>query len=252
MTPSKTDWPVDKPLDAGQVRSMVLENLRLQADKGDDYFSVQHLVHPEQIAIDLEMRPSDRQIFPRVNRDSFPAVANSFVARLLRVGILEPWFAESRSMLQVVVPPARRGALESLDAVAHHEAGVLVELLEDAPLRESASLQISTGAQAHTVVREAVTVVEARLRAESGISSSDASSRQILAALAFKVDGGRLVYSTEPDVQEGMMRMFQGYFAVIANEPHHALPTYASPEVMRILVLSDYLLRVIARSQVRR
>lgn len=248
MTPNTTDWPVDRPLDAGQVTSMVLESLRLQADKEDVYFLAQHLVDPERLAIDLNI--ADRETFMRVNYGSFPAIANSFVARLVRIGILEPWFPDNRPMVHVVVPPGRRSALESLEAVNRHATVTLVEVLEDVPLRESSVRSISSGAEAHTVVRDAVTMVEARLRDKLGIAGDRARGRQDLIGLAFNLRNGRLRYSEEGAVQEGIMKLFQGFFAVIGTEPHHAMPTYGSSEVAKILVMSDYLLGVIAESKV--
>lgn len=240
--------PTNRPLTEGEIIEVVLRGLREKADQSEE-FSMQQFVSAEALANVLGFTNQDRLAFAKANRDSLPPVANALLARLFRAGILDPDFTSGHPFVHGIVPESKIPALASTRTVGNYELAQLVERIHSNKLRDRLLSQAAIGASSDTMVREAVIVVEDELRNKSGLDKNACPGREDLASRSFNTQTGALTYSPEKSVQQGIMRMFQGYFAAIANETHHTIVEIPSPNVGQIMIVSDYLMTVIEESE---
>jgi len=243
------DIPVSRPLnDAETLHVVLLATSRLFEEQPTEQFQVQKLVHPDSVAIILKL---DRTTFPKINFETFGTPANRLVNRLFRIGVIEPFFGDGSPFVHAVFNSEKAGALESLSSLDSFELAHVAETVGDAELHARCSGIAAAGAHADTVIREAVTIVESRLRQIAGLSKDDIDGRTPLAAAAFRPHDGKLDYSDDTGIQTGVMQLFQGYFQAIANDPHHQIKEYDPRTVTHVLVMSDYLLGIIEASELR-
>lgn len=240
--------PMNRPLTEGEVIELVLRGLRGMAERSES-FAIQQFVNAEALANVLGFSNPDRIAFAKMNRDSLPFVANSLISRLFRAGILEPNFIDGHPFVHAVIPASKIQGLESTRTVSDHELSLTVERIHSSKLRGRMLNQAAIGASSDTMVREAVTIVEDELRNKSGLGRDTCPGREDLAARSFNTDKGKLRHSAEKSVQQGIMRMFQGYFAAIANDTHHRLTEISPHNVAQIMFISDYLMSVIEESE---
>ena len=232
------EWPISEPIDPPDIREAVLRAIRTRVESGQA-LSLSYLVNAEQVAIDLGMAGERRQQFARNNRPTFPSVANEFVNHLLRVGVLELWHGDGGD---VVVPDNRREALQSLEAVSRENFRVLVSRVSDPDLRRALEPLALGGASSDVIAETAVKQVESRIR-DRALEPERRTriQRHDLGAIAFRPDGGVLVYSDRDDEQGGLMRLCQGFFLLMGNEPHHSVSDIPYERLIHVVALADYL-----------
>lgn len=237
----------DRPLLAGEVAVIVLESIKKLAGGPDSRFQVQSVVFADSVQATFGNVISRK--FAELNRDIFGLYANAFVNRLFRAGILDAYFIEGHPMSTAIVPASKWSALDHPERINEYELSASLEALVDPDLKQRIANQISISAHLDTIVRESVTVVEDRLRTKAGIRRSDISGRSGLAGKVFNPQSPVLKSSPEPDVQKGVLQLFEGFFLAIANDTHHTLGEYSSSEVVHIAMFSDFLLSVLERSK---
>ena len=205
-------------------------------------FTPSDLVDAEVCAVQLGIVSMDRESFRKANRDTFPDMANAFVNRLIQVGILEHDWVAGR--YQHKLNPERKEALEMLTTLEGLATTEFVEALHDESLRvRCQAMVINTGA-ADTLVREAVTVLEDRLRA---YVDAPFDRRDLPARVLHPKSGVKRVFS-EPARQEDFFYLVRGVLGFYGTPVHHGLQEDLPPETARLVVsLIDEILGMLSR-----
>jgi hypothetical protein len=99
-----------------------------------------------------------------------------------------------------------------------------------------------------TVVREMSVILEDRVRTVANISEKLIGVD--LMSSAFAGNSPKLIFSTDPDIQNAAHLLFRGYVGFFRNEVMHKLVTTFSRErVFQLLGYIDYLLFLLSRAQ---
>lgn len=96
-------------------------------------------------------------------------------------------------------------------------------LLTDAELRGRCADLLRRKKHLDRAVREAMTVLENRLRKLAKLGKKEARSREILVARALHPDQPLLTVSEDPSEQRGVFEICKGLMAVFGNPAHHSL-----------------------------
>ena len=101
-----------------------------------------------------------------------------------------------------------------------------------------------------TVLREASTVLEERIRRVSGLPAH--LHGLDLVSAAFAPDNGELIVSIDRNEQEGAHLLFRGYFGFIRNTVgHHLVAAYTRERAAQVLGYADYLLFLLSQARRR-
>lgn len=193
-------------------------------------FTPSDLVNAEACAVQLGIASMDRESFRKANADTFPDMANTFVNQLIQVGILEHDWVAGR--YQHKLNPERKEALEMLTTLEGLATTEFVEALHDKSLRARCqAMVINTGA-ADTLVREAVTVLEDRLRA---FVDAPVDRRNLPAKVLHPESGGMSIFS-ERARQEDFFYLVRGVLGFYGTPVHHGLQEDLPPETARRVV----------------
>jgi len=154
-------FKLDRPMTRPEIHQLIAGAI-LSFTESDRPMQAAELVNAEACAVQLGATGSDRRKFSQINSEPFPEPANTFVNNLMRIGVLEHYWVAGPNMYKL--NPNRKGTLETITTLEVLENIEFVETLGDDELRvRCESLLINTGS-ADTLIREASTVLEDRLR----------------------------------------------------------------------------------------
>ena len=163
---------LDRPLGPSEVHQLVADTILTSNKKGRP-INVSGLVNPEYCAIETDIRDVDRNAFARLNRDTFPRIANAFVNRLIAAGIIERYWTQSQPHSIYRLHPEKVASLEVLTILEGITTSEFVEALGDHDLRVRCESVVLRAAPTDSLLREAVTVLEGRLRNLLGDEPAD-------------------------------------------------------------------------------
>ncbi len=199
---------------------------------------------------------SQRGVMPRIVLESI----NSKIASL--ENLAEQGIFNGLVPIQLVVASAEPVPLriEVADSM-HHDVSspscvMRVELMDPELLRRCGDLyEKFADSPEHqdrfdTVLREASTVLEDRIREVSGLAQNLIGLDLVSRALASNT--GELIISDEPSEQEGGHALFRGFFGLVRNTvAHNIVPAYTKERAAQVLALADYLLFLLSRARRR-
>ncbi len=126
------------------------------------------------------------------------------------------------------------------------------DLLTDGDLRSRCSDLLRRGKHLDRAVREAMTVLEDRLRRRTGLDKSKEPSRAGLVRRALHHGTGMLDLGVDRAEQEGVFNVCLGLMAVFANPAHHALrDDVARGEALAICGMVNWVLVLLESARVR-
>lgn len=149
------------------------------------------------------------------------------------------------------VSRVRTSGRESREAGQHL---TLAHLLTDRELRSRCADLLRRKKHRDRAVREAITVLEARLRERTGLDKAQERSRQGLVAKALNPDPDRalIVISQDRDEQECVFSICRGLIGVFGNPAHHSLrDDVTQQEALAICGAVNLILMLIQKGNVR-
>lgn len=125
-------FKLDRPLAQLEVHQLIASAILSFTESGLPISPV-NLVHAEHCAIQLGIISADREKFRTANYDTFPVLVNTFINRLIQVGVLEhDWVAGGTNHK---LNPNRQETLQLLTNFEGLELTDFVETLHDYGLR---------------------------------------------------------------------------------------------------------------------
>ncbi len=148
---------------------------------------------------------------------------------------------ESISELLQLIPEATRAAMPV--------AMSLESLIRDDELRRRCLDLVAAARDHDRAIREASVLLEDRIRKRLGGSAKDGVK---LMSEALNATDGRLVLSSRADEQEAAHALFRGVAGFLRNPSTHKLDDQTGPEeALRVVVIVDYMLKLVARATER-
>ena len=189
----------------------------------------------------IGIRSADREQFRQANRDHFPALANDFVNRLIRVGVLEPNWVAGGNLHQL--NPERKETLQMLTTLEGLATTEFVETLRDDVLRARCEAMVINTGSPDTLIREAATVLEDRLRK----SVEGPVDRRNLPAKVLHPKSGTKKLFAEYARQEDFFHLVRGVLGFYGTPAHHGLQEDITPQTATIVVaLIDEILETLS------
>ena len=130
----------------------------------------------------------------------------------------------------------------------------LAHLLTDQELRSRCADLLRRKRHQDRAVREALTVLEARLRERTGLGKAQERTRQGLVAKALNPDPNKalIVVSRDNDKQEGVFSICKGLIGAFGNPAHHYLRNDVTrEEALAVCGAVNLMLMLIRRGNVR-
>jgi hypothetical protein len=125
-------------------------------------------------------------------------------------------------------------------------------LLTDTELRGRCADLLRRKKHLDRAVREAMTVVENRLRKLTKLDKKQAATREALVARALHPEQGRLKVSEDPNEQQGVFYICKGLMAMFGNPAHHSLrDDVTEAEALGICGAANVLLSLVSQAKVR-
>lgn len=163
---------------------------------------------------------------------------------------------EVRDALGMMARPSRVNRVRPSDRESRQvgQPLTLADLLTDAELRSRCADLLRRAKHRDRAVREAITVLEDRLRQRTGLDKAQEKSRQGLVAKALNPDPDRalIVVSRDRDEQEGVFSICKGLIGVFGNPAHHSLrDDVTQQEALAICGAVNLMLMLIQKGNVR-
>ena len=200
------------------------------------------LVHPGACVRALNLRSRELQLFPRVNSEgqpTFTQIANRFVNRLVQTGIVErDW--STMSDKQYLLNPEKSKALESITSLQGFSTLEFAETLNDPELRSRCEEIAIRGTPVDTLVRDASTVLEDRLR-QILKPSQQIDRRDLVARVLHKDSGMNRVGDTQV-LREDFFMLVRGLIGFYGTSVHHNLVTIDPRTARRVVAMIDEVL----------
>lgn len=163
-----------------------------------------------------------------------PLAINSTAPIEMRVEVAERQTTQPKSAWVVM-------RVELLDAELRRRCGDLYQQF---------TADLSHQDRFDTVLREASTVLEDRIRALAGLPTTLIGLDLISRALA--ADSGAIIVSGDHNEQEAAHLLFRGFFGFVRNTVQHRLvATYTQERAAQVLAIADYLLFVLSQAKRR-
>jgi len=207
----------NQPMTKMEAHQLIAAAILAIAEK-EAYIAPAALVHAEACAVEVGIDQSHRQQFPR-NNPEFTDIANAFVNRLIRVGVLERnWAAGGNSIFKL--NPEHTETLHAMTTGEGLANVGFVETLNDSVLRARCQMFLITGGKSDTLLREAATVLEDRLR--QWVDGS--FDRRNLPAKVLHQDTGikNSIYKDKA-LQEDFHYLVRGVLGLHGTLVHHSL-----------------------------
>ena len=231
----------DSPLQHHEVHEVVARAiLAMAADTSQgQYIDIPALVNPESCVVRLGLSGNDRQAFARVNRESFSPIANSFVNRLITANVVERDWTANPNLYRL--NPELTHSLETITTPDGFTTLEFVETIKDSELRSRCGATVLQNVYADSLLREAVTVLEDRLRGL--LSETGRIDRRNVPALVLHPDSGSNPVGKERAKQDDFFLMVKGLLGLYGTEVHHELlPEIDAGSVRRVIGMIDEIL----------
>ena len=239
------EFNFDHQFDEIEIRQLVAAAI-LSIHKERGIISPSNLVHPEACAVQVGIPQPDRLNFGTLNRDSFGPTANSFVNRLIQVQILQQdWSGGGSDWFLLNVEMS--GSLEMLTTVEGTTTTEVIEALDDDELRSRCETVVLRAGKPDSLLREAATVLEDRLRKLYG---SERIDRRPLAAKVLNQTSGKVRFYKDDAEQEDFFHLVRGILGLYGTQIHHRLIDVPSKLAHRVVGIIDEILRVLSRPPV--
>ncbi|MCH8801238.1 MAG: hypothetical protein IH963_10050 [Chloroflexi bacterium] len=229
-------FKLNRPLNQSETQQLIAGAI-LALTEAEQQISPANLTSAEHCALQLGIISADRETFRKANFATFPVLANTFINRLIQVGVLEhDWVAGTNSHK---LNPNRKPTLAMLTTHEGLEITEFVETLHDAGLRSRCeSMLINTGSP-DTLIREAVTVLEDRLRQ----SVEGKVDRRDLPAKVLHPDSGTKK-NIFPDaaLQLDFFHLVRGVLGHYGTPAHHGLQEIGQQTATRVVGMIDEIL----------
>ncbi len=201
---------------------------------------MEELVNSEGCWIQLDLPPQYRERFRKQNPvESFGRVANRFLNQLVRAGILERDWTSSPHYRVTPEGMATLTTFTTSEAIATAE---FVQTVQDNELRARADFVVLRGGKPDSLLREAATVLEDRLR--SFIPGVKVDRRGV-AAKVLHPKTGKVKLPFDETLQEDLFYLIKGILGFYGSEIHHGLPDLDQRTVTRIVAAIDEILVVL-------
>ncbi len=234
-------FKLDRPLTQPEIHQLIAGAI-LSFTESDRPMQAAELVNTESCAVQLGATGSDREKFRHINSESFPNLANTFVNSLLRIGILEHYWVAGPNLYKL--NPNRKATLETLTTLEVLEASEFVETLHDDELRvRCESMLINTGSP-DTLIREASTVLEDRLRqlVDGKVDRRDLSAKALHPTAGTKND-----IFADTALQEDFFYLVRGVLGLYGTPAHHGLQEDVSQQTAtRVVAMIDEILETLS------
>ena len=232
-----------RQLHEGEIRPCIALAI-LKAHETTGYVLPNELVNPDSVANILELRGQTAQQFGRNNKGLFPKSANDFINRLISAGILQrDWTGYSQN--QYLLNEGRAPSLEALTTLEGITNLEVIESLEDAELRSRCEPLVWTGVEPDQLIREAATVLEARLRSLLPQSERTSVQRRNLAGRVFKSEPP-IVTIADGRLNDEFHYLVRGLIGFYGTEIHHGIIRTIDRTARRFLNMVDEVLTVIS------
>ena len=236
------EFPTDRPLSVPEVHKAVAQAaLAMSEDESNRrLIDMVRLVDPDGCAIALDLTGQQRQSFARVNRPTFAQIANRFVNRLVQAGIVErDWSTMSDKLY--LLNPEKSTALDSITSLEGFSTLEFVETLNDPELRLRCEEIALRGTPVDTLVRDASTVLEDRLR--DMIEEGRRPARRDLVANVLHPKSGTHPVGADADLQEDFFMLVRGLIGFYGTEVHHGLVSFEPRTARRVVAMIDEVLK---------
>ena len=200
------------------------------------------LVHAEACAVQLGIASANREQFRKANTETFPEYANPFVNRLIQVGILEhDWTTGGQNHFKL--NPDRKETLQTLTTLEGLATTEFVETLHDDILRVRCEAMVINTGSPDTLIREAATVLEDRLRD----SVQGPIDRRDLPAKVLHPTSGTTKLFAERAKQEDFFYLVRGVLGFYGTPAHHGLQEDIPPRTATtVVVIIDEILETLS------
>ncbi len=233
-------FTLDRPLTQTETHQLVATTV-LSCAEEDRPIDPSGLVNAEACANQLGIQSKDREQFRKDNRDTFPDLANPFVNRLIQVGVLERDWVGHGNVYKL--NPERKETLKMLTTLEGITTTDFVEGLHDESLRSRCEAMVINVGSADTLVREAATVLEDRLR---GFVSGSVDRRNLPAKVLHPTSGVKKI-DPERARQEDFFSMVRGVLGFYGTPAHHGLQDDMTPQTSRrVVALIDEILMMLS------
>lgn len=185
---------------------------------------------------------NDVRTFYEVNKASFKDIANPFVNRLITANIIERDWASHANFHRL--NPERAKSLESITTLDGFTTLEFVETISDADLRSRCEATVLRNEFADSLLREALTVLEDRLRNLLPDSHEGRVDRRNVPGLVLSPDKGYSPVGKDAATQRDFMMLVSGMVG-LWSEVHHSLIDVDPSAVRRVIGMIDVILEML-------
>lgn len=240
--------PTHRPLNEVELQALICRAiLRLDAD-GRGYVQAPTLIQLDGVAELAGIPRADIPSFVSQNLASgHPRILSEFVNRLISRGILSREWEQSHSDVFYFVTRYGREALRDIASLLQFENTEFIETLEDPQLRERCGETLARTTHHDSMVRDAIAVLEDRLRRMPGVEAS--GKRRDIAVKALSSSSGVYVLGDDEGQQESAQLLYQGILGFYGNPFLHGLQDIEPHRARQIVGFIDNLLHLLSIAQ---
>lgn len=237
-------FSLDRPLEPPEILQVIAKAILTTAESGNP-ISVPNLVNPEACGIMLGYPSQIVVQFGRLNRETFSGIANTHVNRLISANILQRDWTQGGSSNLFLLSPERSASLDSFTTLVGVSTYAFVETLDDDVLRTRCEAAVLAGSPPDSLLREAATVLEDRLRNHLPINVR--VDRRGLPAKVLHHDSALVTVSSEEVEQDDFFFLVRGIIGYYGTSVHHGLKNIPPKTARRVISIIDEVLTEMSR-----
>lgn len=131
------------------------------------------------------------------------------------------------------------------------EVGTLYGSLEDEELRARCADILSARNNFDRVVNQATMILEDRVRRKAKDSTSLTGTQLVNTYVKAKLDESKIIFSGDPDEQDGFSNVLRGMMLAFRNTTHHSpSDTWSREDALKVCAFVDYLLKRLEAARV--
>ena len=233
-------FKLDRPMTRMEAHQLIAGAIMSFAEE-DRPIQPSALVHAEACAVQIGIAPVNREQFRKTTFDTFPEFANDFVNRLIQIGVLERNWVLGGNLFKL--NPERKETLRLLTTLEGLATTEFVETLHDDVLRAHCEAMVINTGSPDTLIREAATVLEDRLRrlVEGPVDRRNLPAK----ALHHRTGTNRNLFA-EPAMQEDFFHLVRGVLGLYGTPAHHGIQEDLLPQTAtRVVAIIDEILETL-------
>ena len=233
--------PTDRPLSENDLQALICNRI-LQADEQGSV-QIPWFTALDRIGGRCGLRGEDLEKFTRINAGTgTPRKLSEFVNRLISSGALSRDWEHQHPDLYYVTEYGR-GVLQDFSSLLDFESTGFVESLRDPELRVRCWDVLARTRRFDSMVRDAIAVLEDRLKGLPDVQMSH--RRRDVAVAALSPNSGAYTLGEDEGQKESAQLMYQGILGFFGNPVLHGLQTIEGVQARQIVGFIDTLLNLL-------